>query len=150
MAGYIMTIGADEYLDLFYATNKNGKPRKKPKNKASSKEEGQMMAKRYALEQCILRGTYSAKTSDKGSAFIGTLADYLGMKAGDNIFFFTNRKIYGIGELVNIYDDCRFRIHPKAESGIDEDLVEEKNPRIHQFICTFHPAPYFFKHCNVP
>ncbi|MBM6826551.1 hypothetical protein [Mordavella massiliensis] len=52
MAGYIMTIGAAEYLELFYAVGKNGKPRKKPKNKASSKAEGESMAKKYALETC--------------------------------------------------------------------------------------------------
>lgn len=146
MAGYIMTIGADEYLDLFYAVTKEGKPRKTPPNIASSKEKGQKMAKQYALRNCILRGTYSAKSPDKGTPFIGTLADYLGMKAGDSIFFFTERKIFGIGELINLEDiDCRFRIHPRGDSDIDEDLVEEKEPTIHQFTCTFKPAPYFFK-----
>lgn len=146
MAGYIMTIGADEYLSDFYALTKDGKPRKKPKNKASSKQEGQAMAKKYVLEKCILRGTYSARTSDRGAAFIGTLADYLGMKAGDNIFFFTERKIYGIGVLINIEDiDCRFRVHPSVESDIKEDLLEEKIPSKHHFTCTFKPEPYFFK-----
>ena len=115
MAGYIMTIGAAEYLELFYAVGKNGKPRKKPKNKASSKAEGESMAKKYALETCIRNGIYSAKTSGSGSAFIGTLADYLGMKAGDNIYFFSDRKIYGIGVLKNIAGrDCRFKNEKKG------------------------------------
>ena len=144
MAGYIMTIGADEYLDMFYAAPQSGKTRKEVNSIASSVEEGKKMAEKYALEQCILRGTYSAKTAEKGAAFLGTLADYLGMKPGDDIYFFTERKIYGIGKLINIEDiDCRFRIHPTDESS--EELVEEKNPGIHQFTCTFQPAPYFFK-----
>lgn len=142
MAGYIMTIGADEYLDIFYRKTKSGKARKN--NIASSQEEGKKLAKQYALEKCILNGNYSAKTAEKGAAFIGTLADYLGMKPGDDIFFFTERKIYGIGRLVKIADtDCRFRISP-----IDLEknpLIEERNPDIHKFTCTFEPAPHFFK-----
>lgn len=145
LAGYIMTIGADEYLDLFYAVNKDGKPRKKPKNIASSKGEGKIMAKEYALTQCILHGTYSARSSGSGGAFIGTLADYLGMKKGDSIFFFTDRKIYGIGELIDIEDcDCRFQIHPNNQIEMD-DLVETKDSSMHQFTCTFVPKPFFFR-----
>ncbi|OON87444.1 hypothetical protein BXO88_03995 [Oribacterium sp. C9] len=140
MAGYVMTIGGDEFLSRFYRTKKNGKAYKG--NIASSNKEGQRLAKEYALKQCIATGTYSAKTSEKGPAFIGTLADYLGMKPGDDIFFFTERKIYGIGKLVNIGDDCRYRVHSKDDN---EDLVEMVNPENHQFICTFEPSPYFFK-----
>ena len=144
MAGYIMTIGAAEYLELFYAVGKNGKPRKKPKNKASSKAEGESMAKKYALETCIRNGIYSAKTSGSGSAFIGTLADYLGMKAGDNIYFFSDRKIYGIGVLKNIAGrDCRFRVDKKGQP--EEKLIETNNPETHHFVCVFEPSPYFFK-----
>lgn len=142
MAGYIMTIGADEYLDMFYQKTKSNKLTKD--NIASSQEEGRKLAKQYALEQCILNGTYSAKTAEKGAAFIGTLADYLGMKTGDDIFFFTERKIYGIGRLVKIADtDCRFRISPTDLEK--KPLTEERNPDIHKFTCTFEPAPYFFK-----
>ena len=143
MAGYIMNIGAGEYLDMFYGDNNS---KAKGKNKVSSKKKGQLMAKQYALEHCIRTGTYSARCSDKGSAFIGTLADYLGMKEGDNVFFFMERKVYGIGELVSIEErDCRFRIHPKKESADIEDLTEERDSNMHQFICTFKPSPYFFK-----
>lgn len=144
MAGYIMTIGAEEYLDLFYSVGKKGKPRKRLENKVSSKREGEMMAKTYALEKCISDGMYSAKTSGAGAAFIGTLADYLGMKAGDNIYFFTNRRIYGIGELIDIAGvDCRFRISPQNNNI--ENLTEEKSPDNHHFVCAFKPAPFFFK-----
>lgn len=141
MAGYIMTIGADEYMDMFYRKTEEGRPCED--NIAASQLKGKRLAKQYALEQCILNGTYSAKTPDKGAAFIGTLADYLGMKPGDDIFFFTERKIYGIGRLIKIADlDCRFLISPKDKEK--EALTEERNPWIHKFTCTFEPAPYFF------
>ena len=144
MAGYIMTIGSAEYLELFYAEGKNGRPRKRPKNKAGSKAEGKAMAKKYALETCIHDGIYSAKTSGSGGAFIGTLADYLGMKAGDNIYFFSDRKIYGIGVLKNIADrDCRFRVDKKGQP--EKKLIDTNNPETHHFVCAFEPAPYFFK-----
>ena len=52
VAGYIMTIGSEEYLELFYAVTASGKPRKRPPNKASSKGEGQQMAKEYF--KCLL------------------------------------------------------------------------------------------------
>lgn len=137
-----MTIGADEYMDMFYQKMKRGKAGRN--DVASSQDEAKKLAKQYALNNCILNGTYSAKTSDKGSAFIGTLADYLGMKEGEDIFFFTERKIYGIGKLISVADvDCRFSI-----SSVDsekEPLTEERNSDIHKFTCTFEPAPYFFK-----
>ncbi len=146
MAGYIMTIGSEEYLELFYAVTASGKPRKRPPNKASSKGEGQQMAKEYALELCIKQGTYSAKSSGKGGAFLGTLADYLGMKQGDNIYFFTDRKIYGIGELVNIADmDCRFAIHNRTTDIPEDDLIQDIDRASHQFVCFFKPHPFFFR-----
>lgn len=142
MAGYIMTIGSDEYMDMFYQKTENGKPRKD--NIASSQDKGRKLAKQFALKHCILNGTYSAKTSDKGAPFIGTLADYLGMKEGDDIFFFTERKIYGIGRLIKIAGlDCRFLISPIDSEK--EPLTEERDPSKHKFTCTFEPAPYFFK-----
>lgn len=145
LAGYIVSIGADEYLDLFYSAKKKNNGDTGSTNMVSSKEKAKELAKKYALEQCIRTGTYSAKCASKGGPFIGTLADYLGMKAGDNIFFFSDRRIYGIGKLVNIGNkDCRFRIHPKQGMGITEDLLEEKYPDNHQFVCTFVPDPYFF------
>lgn len=39
---------------------------------------------------------------------VATFADYFGMKEDDYIFFFYGRKIYGVGKLVNIGDDCKY------------------------------------------
>ena len=140
MAGYIMTLGAEEYLDLFYSKSKS----KRKKGMESSKKKGEIKAREYALNKCTLEGVYSAHLSSQSPAFIGTLADYLGMKKGDDIYFFTNRKIYGIGELIDIENiDCRFRIHSKSNEG--DDLIETTKSSGHYFVCTFIPKPYFFK-----
>lgn len=141
MAGYIMTLGSSEYLDLFYTSSKAKKDRE---GKETSRIKAEAKSKQYALEQCILKGIYAARCKDGGGPFIGTLADYLGMKSGDDIYFFTDRKIYGIGKLIDIAGiDCRFRIHSREE-GL-EDLVKTEVPEIHQLVCTFIPAPHFFR-----
>ncbi|SHF14281.1 hypothetical protein [Clostridium fallax] len=57
----------------------------------------------------------------------GTLADYSSMKAGDNIYFFIKRKIYGIGVLKNIYNDCKFNNYPNAD---EPSIVKYKNIKI--------------------
>ncbi len=80
MAGYIMTLGKDAY---------------------------------DALKRCFETGIYSTNISlPSGSrwniAHEGTFADYLSMKEGDNIYFFTNKKIYGIGKITNVGDDCKY------------------------------------------
>lgn len=36
------------------------------------------------------------------------------MKPGDNIYFFIQRKIYGIGKLVEFNSDCKFLNFPEA------------------------------------
>jgi hypothetical protein len=49
-------------------------------------------------------GVYATKLSTPTTSWKahheGTFADYATMKAGDNIYFFIQRKIYGIGRLV--------------------------------------------------
>ena len=55
-----------------------------------------------SLESCVRTGTYSTILSDPqnnnwGIHHEGTFADYYSMKEGDHIYFFNNRKIYGIG-----------------------------------------------------
>ena len=65
-----------------------------------------------SLNQCILTGTYSTKMSQPNGKWRthheGTFADYLSMKEGDYIFFFIKRKIYGIGTLIAIKDECKY------------------------------------------
>lgn len=114
-----------------------------------------------SLLSCIDRGIYSTRLSAPKngiwrSSQEGTFADYCSMKAGDNIYFFIDRRIYGIGSLVNIGDDCKFLNYPGANFPLErlyEDVIDELLLDLgdaatlnHRFLCTFVPFPIFFKH----
>lgn len=87
-----------------------------------------------------------------------TFADYVTMKPGDNVYFFINRKIYGIGKLIEIEKDkakdCKFLNFPEANNpsiyeytSIKGQLLwdEGQNSPQQRWICLFKPYPYFFK-----
>lgn len=126
MAGYIMALGKDE----------------------------------NALKQCFDCGCYGTILDFKDKKYwnipkMGTLADYATMKEGDNIYFFQNRKIYGIGKLINIGCDCKYFNYPSADNAgeqnynkIKKDIlydVNKENSKKIRVICTFEPQPLFFK-----
>ncbi|MFL0506254.1 hypothetical protein ACH0B5_10925 [Ureibacillus sp. 179-F W5.1 NHS] len=84
----------------------------------------------------------------------GTLADYLSMTEGDNVYFFIKRKIYGIGKLITIAGDCKLLNFPKADIPIVNDYKNLQDKMIlnsseenlkNRFLCTFIGAPAFFK-----
>ncbi|WP_353119142.1 hypothetical protein [Myroides odoratus] len=108
-----------------------------------------------SLYELIQKGYYSTFISESkkrvwGTHIEGTFADFSTMKEGDNVYFFIKRKVYGIGKLVNIGEDCKYFNYPGAGSPItyanEETLVNfgDKNTN-HRFICFFEPSPYFFK-----
>jgi hypothetical protein len=91
----------------------------------------------------------------------GTFSDYLSMKDGDYIFFFADRKIYGVGRLKNLVidgsiNDCKFLNYPDADIpafqddlGSDITLDYDNNPSkekesFPRVICTFEPYPHFY------
>ena len=103
-------------------------------------------------------GVYGTKLSVPSHSWMahheGTFADYATMRAGDNIYFFIQRKIYGIGKLVNVGSDCKFFNFPGA--GIPERLLyanakeqllwDEGDVSANQrCICVFEPDPHFFR-----
>ncbi len=103
-------------------------------------------------------GVYSTKLSEPkgywGTHHEATFTDYVTMTAGDNIYFFIDRNIYGIGELVNINGDCKFCNFPDASTpkvfSYDNTkpslLWDEGSFSINQrWLCIFRPAPYFFQ-----
>lgn len=113
------------------------------------------------LKNCIYNGYYSTnmspitKTTRNFIPFEATFADYCSMKPGDNIYFFTNRKIYGIGELICIGNDCKFVNYPTASNPIQENYKDIFNKMIlndsdlninNRWICIFRPSPAFY--CN--
>lgn len=93
-----------------------------------------------AMEYSIKEGIYSTnlnlpKNQIWGVHHEGTFADYITMKKGDNIFFFHDRKIYGIGELINIKGDCKFLNFPDADLPNNFTFKEIR----HKMILDFHP-----------
>ena len=61
-------------------------------------------------ERCAKDGVYSTSLFTLSSIpFEGTLADYSTMKEGDNVYFFFERKIYGIGTQIG-RASCRERV----------------------------------------
>lgn len=110
-----------------------------------------------ALEECIRTGTYSTKLSIPSGRWNrqqeGTFADYLSMKSGDNIYFFIERKIYGIGVIVDIDNDCKYLAYIGADMPKEytEDELRLKEPLLpygntsNRCFCTFKPGPYFFE-----
>ncbi|GLB50415.1 hypothetical protein [Neptunitalea lumnitzerae] len=84
----------------------------------------------------------------------GTFTDYCSMKEGDNVYFFFERKIYGIGQLININGSCKFLNYPNANSPNNQDYFDIQNDLLfdngensvnNRFVCTFEPFPFFFQ-----
>lgn len=105
------------------------------------------------MEEGIYSTKFSMSSSQWGQHHEGTFADYLSMKEGDNIYFFHDRKIYGIGKLININDDCAFLNFPRADLPAtnasfysnDEILfIDPVEPNDYRVVCTFEPSPHFF------
>ena len=110
-----------------------------------------------SIESCVKDGVYSTRLPKlKGSYFLipheATFADYLSMKPGDNIYFFNDRIIYGIGELVDIQGDCKFLSHIGADSprNLSGEELESTRPLLpysqeyYRCFCVFKPSPLFF------
>lgn len=112
-----------------------------------------------SLIESINLGVYSTLISSPNNNIWriqheGTFADYCSMKEGDNVYFFFERKIYGIGKLININGNCKFLNYPNANvpnnqnySDIQNDLLYDngENSVNNRFICTFEPFPFFFQ-----
>jgi hypothetical protein len=112
-----------------------------------------------SLIDCLNRGIYSTLISNPKNNLWripheGTFADYSSMKEGDNVYFFIDRKIYGIGRLVNINGDCKYLNYPTANYPTVQNFQEiqelllynnGENSISNRFICTFEPYPYFFQ-----
>lgn len=111
------------------------------------------------IKKCIETGIYSTdiehKLTDKRwrKQHEGTFADYLSMQAHDHIYFFSNRILYGIGELINIQGDCKFLCYHHADDPLvpkNSKEYESCRPLIDSFtesnrcMCLFRPIPQFF------
>lgn len=110
-----------------------------------------------SLKTCINMGIYSTNLSEpKNNNWLthheGTFADYFGMKSGDNIYFFIKRKIYGIGEIINIKGKCTYLNYPGSDEPKAYDYNEVKEKMLlknqenlnNRCVCLFKPHPNFF------
>ena len=78
-----------------------------------------------------------------------TLGDFVTMKPGDNVYFLSDRKIYGIGQLISIGPDCKYDNYLGASKLIPDcmmqpaDYLTEANTRA-RWVFFFRPAPHLF------
>lgn len=113
------------------------------------------------IKNCIKQGIYSTEIrhTDTNKRWRpeheGTFADYLAMQAGDHIYFFCRRTLYGIGELIDIKGDCKYLCYRNADNPhvpVDIREYEGCSPLIDNFdqynrcMCLFRPSPQFFLH----
>lgn len=109
------------------------------------------------MRDCIAERAYSTLMSPKWSAAAAsTLGDYVTMRSGDNVYFFSNRKVYGIGKVVELGDGrCVTENFPGATSRqtvLWDDAAPNAirkavggNGRISRWIVAFDPDPFFFE-----
>lgn len=111
-----------------------------------------------SLRMYIYNGIYATKMSPPKDSWAryheGTFADYATMKQGDNVYFFIKRKIYGVGKLAVVGDDCKYLNYPDANKpqnyryeSIKPFLLWDEGPEStnQRWICLFEPDPFFFK-----
>jgi hypothetical protein len=110
-----------------------------------------------ALKSCVEQGHYSTRIGvPKGYWGVpaeGTLADFVTMRPGDNVYFFIKRRIYGVGELVDVAGSCRHLNYPQALSPTVPEYDEMRDRLVfdegadslaQRWVCFFKPAPSFF------
>lgn len=109
-------------------------------------------------EKCMEECVYTTLMNPAwGQAADGTLGDYVTMHAGDNIYFFSNRLVYGIGEIVDVVPGrCVTENFPGATSKEyvrQEDFegkclvpTSSKEGRVGRWVIAFKPAPMFLGH----
>ena len=80
-----------------------------------------------------------------------TFGDFISMNPGDNIYFLSNRKIYGIGKAVKVGPfDCKYDNYPNASALLPSPRVAKKDyltthDTRARWVVFFEPSPYFFK-----
>jgi hypothetical protein len=111
-----------------------------------------------SITRCIQDGVYSTllrqqPTSYWGPPGHGTFADYASMKPGDNIYFFNDRHLFGIGELTPVKgavahlnfigaSEPQAFSYSEVKPSLLYDLGEQSV--LQRWLCTFRPSPHFF------
>lgn len=97
-------------------------------------------------EEMVLEKSRKRKSINKVLA--ATFADFVTMKAGDNVYFLSDRKIYGVGTLKNIGDDCKYDNYLNASMLLPNcrqrklNYLTTENSRA-RWVCFFEPGNHF-------
>lgn len=145
MAGYLFLINCDNFKKKHIINEY----KQKEKYKGKSDDD---IAGLLAIEEIVQLGYYSThlKSSKWNTPIEATLGDYLTMNENDNVYFFSKRKIYGIGKLKKIANiDCKFKNYSdifNENTSINEKdiLINIEDYENYKFLCTFEPYPAFF------
>ena len=147
MAGFFIVLGDEKETVLdengHAVLDNNGREKKKVTKTAKK-----------ILEELCEYGYYSTiLPSNDGvqkwsKQKIATFADYFSMRKGDYIFFFFDRKIYGVGELINLspIEDCKFWAYKDANKPTTRTVSEPLFNEIkleNRCICFFKKVKYF-------
>lgn len=124
MAGFIFSISSDEGMD--------------------------------GLKERIRVGNYASVTpaidgNMSRQVVAAVLADYCSMQEGDNVYFLSKRQIYGVGRLVNVGVDCKYKNYISASKfekknvfdAEDNPLTDSSSP-LFRWVCFFEPDSKFF------
>ena len=111
------------------------------------------------IRTCAERGIYSTRLNSLTSRpFEATLADYISMKPGDNVYFFSDRKIYGIGELVAVGPDCKYSNFPDssacesvAYADVKDDLLVDfgSDSIWYRWLCTLKKSSTLMRYWSI-
>jgi len=90
------------------------------------------------------------KRKSRNKVLAATFGDFISMRPGDNIYFLSNRKIYGIGKAVQIGPDCKYDNYSNASALLPDCRITPTNylttPDTRaRWVFLFQPAPFFFK-----
>lgn len=116
------------------------------------------------VKKCIKQGVYASKvpndkllsqenenSGNKSKQVMAVvLADYCSMQAGDNVYFLSNRRIYGVGKLVNVGTDCKYKnfldanIFERKEKVVEADQPLMQLGPEYRWLCLFEPDQHFF------
>lgn len=113
-----------------------------------------------SLLDTIKRGSYSTLMSPKwNEAVASTLGDYVTMRPGDNVYLFSKRTVYGIGEIIEVISETAAIENfegASLRSTIEYDCIDMNSLaedsvigtgdkyRVKRWIVAFKPSPFFF------
>lgn len=132
MAGYIFAVSKDGWTDFCEQNLAKG------------------FFTPFALEVSEDVAQSSRKRKARNKILSATLGDFVTMKPGDNVYFLSDRKIYGIGQLVNIGADCKYDNYEGASKLLPDcfehpdDYLTTASTRA-RWVFFFEPAPHLFK-----